>query len=304
MPLRLTRDIEFEYGVVQQVSPLIRRIIANNPGPFTYTGTGTYIIGHKEVAVVDPGPLDAAHIDALVRALSGERVTHMLITHTHLDHSPGCRLLETEHPAPTYGFGPHGGEGSQTDQVEEGADRDFRPDVRVRHGTRIDGGEWHLECVHTPGHTSNHVCYALREEAALFTGDHVMGWSTTVISPPDGDMGSYMHSLELLLERDDRIYYPTHGPPITNPRAHVEGYIEHRLARERQIRECLLAGITRIVDMVPVMYRGTNRALFPAAARSVLAAAVLMHTRDEIACDGDMSVEAELRLRGPEVDVS
>ena len=296
MPLRLEREIEFEYGVAQQLTPLVRRVIAKNPGPFTYTGTGTYVLGYEEVAVIDPGPLDGAHIDSVVAALAGERVTHMLVTHTHLDHSPGCRLLKTHHSAPTYGFGPHGGDASDPNKVEEGADRDFDPDIRVQHGDIIEGNGWSVECVHTPGHTSNHVCFALREERALFTGDHVMGWSTSVISPPDGNMGAYMQSLALLLERDDAVYYPTHGPPITNPKEHVEGFIEHRLARERQIRECLLSGVNRIQDMVPIMYKGTDRVLFPAAGRSVLAAVELMHSKGEIECDERLSVEAELRL--------
>ncbi len=299
MPLRLEREIEFEYGIAQQLSPLIRRVIAKNPGPFTYTGTGTYILGRNEVAVVDPGPADKAHIHALLTALKGERVTHMLVTHTHMDHSPGCRLLKTYHAVPTYGFGPHGGGSRDLTKVEEGADRDFAPDRRVGHGELIEGSGWSVECVHTPGHTSNHMCFALREERALFTGDHVMGWSTSVISPPDGNMGSYMRSLALLLERDDAIYYPTHGPPITNPRGHIEGFIEHRLARERQIRECLLTGVNRIKDMVPIMYKGTNRALFPAAGRSVLAAVDLMHARGEVECDEQLSIEAELRLVVP-----
>lgn len=299
MPLRLEREIEFEYGIAQQLSPLVRRVIARNPGPFTYTGTGTYILGRGEVAVIDPGPLDETHIDAVVAAISGETLTHMLVTHTHLDHSPGCRLLNAHHSAPTYGYGPHGGDASDLNKVEEGADRDFTPDICVQHGELIEGNGWNVECVHTPGHTSNHMCYALREERALFTGDHVMGWSTSVISPPDGNMGAYMQSLALLLERDDALFYPTHGPPITNPQAHVQGFIEHRLARERQIRECLLKGVNKIQDMVPIMYRGTDRVLFPAAGRSVLAAVELMHSREEIECDEQLSVEAELRLVTP-----
>jgi len=294
--LKLEREIEFEYGVADRVSPLVRRLIAHNPSPFTYTGTGTYIIGRGEVAIIDPGPADEAHINALIAALSGESVTHVLVTHTHMDHSPGCRLLKAHCDAPTYGFGPHGGDIADPSTVEEGADRDFVPDVRLRHGDVLEGEGWTLECVHTPGHTSNHMCFCLCEERALFTGDHVMGWSTSVISPPDGCMADYMQSLILLLERDDAIYYPTHGPPVKRPREHVEAFIEHRLARERQIRDCLLAGVTRIVDMVPVMYKGTSRALFPAAARSVLAAVKLMHERGEISVSGDLEVESELAL--------
>ena len=296
MPLRLERRIDFEYGVAQELSPLVRRIIAHNPGPFTYTGTGTYVVGRGQVAVIDPGPSDEAHIAALLAALPGESITHMLVTHTHLDHSPGCRLLKQACSAPTYGFGPHGGDASDPSQVEEGADRDFSPDVRIGNGDLIAGDGWRIECVHTPGHTSNHVCFGLIEERALFTGDHVMGWSTSVISPPDGNMGEYMQSLELLLRRADSLYYPTHGPPITNPRAHVEGFIEHRLAREQQIRECLGKGVNKITDMVPIMYKGTDRVLYPAAARSVLAAVELMYSRGEVGCEDGLGVESALEL--------
>ena len=297
--LRLERAIKFDYGVADRLSPLVRRVIANNPGPFTYTGTGTYIIGRGHVAVVDPGPADEAHINALVVAINGETVSHVLVTHTHMDHSPGCKLLKTYCDAPTYGFGPHGGDLAESSKVEEGADRDFVPDVRVAHGDVLTGDGWSVECVHTPGHTSNHMCFCLSDERALFTGDHVMGWSTSVISPPDGNMGDYMRSLALLLERDDAVYYPTHGPPVWRPRAHIEAFIEHRLARERQIRDCLQRGVTRIVDMVPIMYKGTDRALFPAAARSVLAAVELMHARGEIRANGAPSIESELELWYP-----
>ena len=298
MSLRLEREIEFDYGAVAELSPLVRRVIAKNPGPFTYTGTGTYIIGRGNVAVVDPGPADEAHVNALLAAIDGETLTHVLVTHTHMDHSPGCRLLTAKRDAPTYGFGPHGGDLADLDKVEEGADREFVPDRRVAHGDVLQGAGWSVECVHTPGHTSNHMCFCLREERALFTGDHVMGWSTSVISPPDGNMGDYMRSLALLLERNDEIYYPTHGPPVRAPRDHVEGFIEHRLARERQIRDCLLTGVSRITDMVPIMYKGTDRMLYPAAARSVLAAVELMHARGEIACAGDLGVTSELELSG------
>ncbi len=296
MSLRLQRGIEFEYGIVDELSPLVRRVIAKNPGPFTYTGTGTYIIGRGEVAIIDPGPADQMHINALLSAVEGEAVTHVLVTHTHMDHSPGCKLLKAYQDAATYGYGPHGGDLADASKVEEGADRDFVPDVRVTHGDVLAGEGWSVECVHTPGHTSNHMCFCLSDERALFTGDHVMGWSTSVISPPDGNMGDYMQSLALLLERDDIIYYPTHGPPVRDPRTHVEAFIAHRLARERQIRDCLLSGVTNIVDMVPIMYKGTDRVLFPAAARSVLAAVELMHARGEIDVKGKLGVASELVL--------
>jgi glyoxylase-like metal-dependent hydrolase (beta-lactamase superfamily II) len=267
------RKLDFEYGKAEVLAPGIRRVIANNPSPFTFHGTGTYILGTGSVAVIDPGPDDEAHIDAILACLPGETVSHILVTHTHMDHSPGCRLLQAKTGAPTYAYGPHGaGKIEQGVQVEEGGDMDFDPDHLVTHGEIIQGGDWSVECVYTPGHTSNHLCFQLREQKALFTGDHVMGWSTSIISPPDGDMADYMLSLELLLERDDEIYWPTHGPCIDEPKAHVQAYIAHRLEREQQIIACIKGGTFKIREMVPLMYKDTPEFMYPAAARSVLAA--------------------------------
>lgn len=264
------REIDFKHGAVQQVAPGIRRVIAANPGPFTYTGTGTYIIGEGEVAVIDPGPDMPAHIDALGEALKGESVSHILITHTHIDHSPAAAPLKETTGAQTYGYGPHGGD-ARGDKVEEGGDWDFEPDHRLGHGDIVEGDGWSFEAVHTPGHTSNHLCFAYREEKALFTGDHVMGWSTSVISPPDGNMSDYMASLRLLLERDDAVYWPTHGAPIPDPKPFVRAFIEHREAREEQIMACLNSDARYIPAMVKIMYADIDEGLHPAAANSVLA---------------------------------
>ena len=290
------RELEFEYGAVTELSPLIRRVVARNPSPFTFHGTGTYIVGRGNVAVIDPGPADAAHIDALVRATAGETITHVLVTHTHNDHSPGCRPLADHTAAPTHGYGRHGaGKIEAGVQVEEGGDMDFEPSVQVRDGDVVRGDGWSLECVYTPGHTSNHLCFALPEERALFTGDHVMGWSTSVISPPDGDMASYMASLDKLLARDDTVYWPTHGPSIVEPKTHVRAFIAHRQQREEQIRRCLAAGVTRIADMVPTMYAGVDQRLHGAAARSVFAALAYLVERGEAVCEGDLAVDASFR---------
>lgn len=216
--LALPRDFRCAYGVLEPVSPLIRRIVARNPGPFTFVGTGTYVVGHGRVAVIDPGPALAEHVESLLEALDGETVTHILVTHTHLDHSPAASVLRQRTGAPTLGFGPHGGD-RDGGSVEAGADRDFVPEIILRDGDAVDGADWRLEAVHTPGHTSNHLCFALPQEAALFTGDHVMGWSTSVIAPPDGNMAAYMLALERLLTRPDAIYWPTHGGPIREPHA-------------------------------------------------------------------------------------
>ncbi len=285
------RELEFEYGAVDEVEPGIRRVIANNPSPFTLYGTGTYILGTGNVAVVDPGPADPAHIQALLEALEGETISHVLVTHTHMDHSPGCALLKDHTDAPTYAFGPHGaGKLEEGVPVEEGGDMAFTPDVLVGHGDVIEGDDWSVECVYTPGHTSNHMCYALRESRALFTGDHVMGWSTSIISPPDGDMMAYMVSLELLLERHDRVYWPTHGPCIVEPHAHVKAFIEHRKEREAQIMECVDQGVGLIGDMVPMMYRDTPEYLYPAAGRSTLAAIEYLVKRGALAASDGISL--------------
>jgi glyoxylase-like metal-dependent hydrolase (beta-lactamase superfamily II) len=290
------RQIDFEYGKVARLSPLIRRVIAKNPSPFTFHGTGTYIVGNGDVAIVDPGPVDSAHIAAVLDAVQGERISHVLVTHTHMDHSPGCRLLAEHCDAPRYGYGPHGaGKIEVGVKVEEGGDMDFTPDVTLRNGAIVQGGDWSMEAVYTPGHTSNHLCFQLREEKALFTGDHVMGWSTSIISPPDGDMQNYMASLDLLLQRDDRVYWPTHGPSVVDPKAHVRAFIEHRHEREQQILVCIDKGILKIRDMVPPMYADVPEFMYPAAARSVFAAVVYMVTRGELVADGPLAIDTPYR---------
>ena len=291
------RDLTFEYGAVDQVSPLIRRVIAENPSPFTFHGTGTYIVGRGNVAVIDPGPLVESHIDALERAVAGERVSHIVITHTHRDHSPAARNLKELTGAPTYGFGPHGSGWPDTGgEVEEGADREFDPDVRVRDGERIEGDGWTLEAVHTPGHTSNHLCYAFAEENALFSGDHVMGWSTTVVSPPDGDMQAYMRSLERLMARGEEVFWPTHGTSIRSPSKFVAALLAHRHEREDQIMACLASGTSTIPAMVETMYANVGRHLHAAAARSVQSHLIHMVETGRVHCDGPPGPDTAYRL--------
>ena len=290
------RQLDFTYGTAEQIAPGVRRVIAENPSPFTLYGTGTYILGSGEVAVIDPGPADAAHIEAVLKAVEGETITHILVTHTHMDHSPGCRLLQEHCNAKTYAYGPHGaGKLEQGVPVEEGGDMEFQPDELVRHGDVLQIGDWSVECVYTPGHTSNHMCFQLRETKSLFTGDHIMGWSTSIISPPDGDMAAYLDSLELLLDRDDEVYWPTHGPAITDPKTLVRAFIEHRREREAQIMQCVTDGVELIVDMVPLMYKGTPEFMYPAAARSVFAAVEYMVKRGELKSDGQVNLDARYR---------
>lgn len=291
------RELTFEYGRADRLSPSIRRVIAENPSPFTFHGTGTYIVGRGNVAVIDPGPLIDAHVDALMRALEGETVTHIVITHTHRDHSPAAAPLKELTGAPTYGFGPHGsGRPDSGGEVEEGADRAFTPDVPVRDGERIAGDGWTFEAVHTPGHTSNHLCYSFLEENVLFPGDHVMGWSTTVVSQPDGDMQAYMHSLERLQKRTEAAYWPTHGPSIREPQAFVGALLAHRHEREEQILACLAGGPSTIPEMVETMYTDVAPHLHPAAARSVQSHLVHMVETARVACDGPPGLDTVYRL--------
>jgi glyoxylase-like metal-dependent hydrolase (beta-lactamase superfamily II) len=286
-------ESEIDYGRVERLSPLIRRVTANNPGPFTYRGTGTYIIGAGSVAVIDPGPADDAHLDALAAALTGERIAHILITHTHKDHSPLAGPLQKRLGGTTYGFGAHGsGKALEGVRVEEGGDMAFRPDVEVRDGDVIQGAGYRLECVFTPGHTSNHMCFGLAEENALFTGDHVMGWSTTVIAPPDGDMAAYMASLAKLLTRDDAIYYPTHGAPIAAPHRFVRALIAHRKAREADILRRLNDAPSTIPALVAQIYAGVDKRLHPAAALSVLAHLHKLIAEGRVTADGPPTQEA------------
>jgi glyoxylase-like metal-dependent hydrolase (beta-lactamase superfamily II) len=291
------REFAFEYGKLEPVAPGIRRIVAHNPGPFTFKGTGTYVIGEGEVAVVDPGPDLAEHIDALLASLANEQITHILVTHTHRDHSPAAKAVKAATGASTYGFGPHAGGRRGEKGIEEGGDWDFMPDIVTKDGDLIDGGNWRAEAVHTPGHTSNHLCFALPDAGILLSGDHVMGWSTSVIAPPDGDMAAYMASLDKLLERRDAVYWPTHGPAITEPQAHVRAFIAHRREREAGIIECLKTGCETADAIVSRLYVGLNPSLRGAAGRSVLAHLIDLIGRDIVVSEGPATVNAVYRLR-------
>ena len=318
MQIEHYRDMgEFDYGAVMRMTPLIRRVVCRNPTPFTYKGTGTYIVGAGKVAVVDPGPPLSSHVDDVLAALgSGETVTHVLITHTHSDHSSLTARLQERTGARSYGFGPHGTvrPHDPTDRVDfsayftaqekarfdrewddlpdeikrEGPDLDFRPDERLADGDVVHGGNWTVQAVHTPGHCSNHLCYYLREENSLLSGDHVMGWATSVVSPPDGSMQDYLASLRKLLPLDAERYWPTHGPAVTEPDRYVRAFIAHREDRERQILDSLRDGPRRIADIVPDMYAGYDKRLWYPAANSVYAHMLhLVDTARSRVVDGD-----------------
>ena len=268
----LIRDHAFEYGKPERQSPLVTRITADNPGPFTYTGTGVYMVGTDDVALIDPGPITPAHTKALDNALLGKTLTHILLTHHHSDHSPMAKPLATKYGCKIYGKSPSPPQNGMSEiKLDAGNDPGFAPDIEITHGDIFTGVGWSLKAVHTPGHTSNHICYALPEENTLFSGDHIMGWATSVVIPPDGHMGDYLRSLNLIKDQGYDSIRPTHGPAITKVKPFIQAYIDHRLAREQQIYEAVAAGRHDIMDMVTHIYRDIDKRLYPAAAISVLA---------------------------------
>ncbi len=270
-----------------QLSPLVRRVLADNPSPFTFTGTQSFIVGGGDVAVIDPGPDLPEHVEALLAAVEGERVSAIVCTHTHRDHSPAARALRDATGAPIVGCAPLAlhDDGPRADAE---FDPDYSPDRVLEDGEELSGDGWTLKAVATPGHTSNHLCFELVEERALFSGDHVMGWSTTIVSPPDGDMGAYMASLGKLQQRDDLIYYPAHGPAVEAPQKLLRGLILHRRQRESQIIAELERGEGQIPAMVQRMYRNIDPRLHPAAGRSVLAHLLDLETRGMVASEGEL----------------
>ena len=331
MTIPYVTDIDPEYGKVVEVSPSVRRVIANNPGRFTFTGTGTYIIGRGQVAVIDPGPENDDHVAAILAGLPGEEISHIVVTHTHKDHSPASRALQTATGAPIYGFGRHPvlpeeevlrskpttwdmllptpeeleelkksmafpSDDENEHEQDEPGDMAFNPDVEIGHGDLIKGGTWTLEAVHTPGHISNHLCFGFKEEKSLFSGDHVMGWSTSVIPSPEGAMGEYMDSLYLLLDRNDEFFYPTHGPRIPEPISFTRSLIAHRQDREQQILNCLSEGPMAIPDLVMKMYVETPHILYMAAGQSVYSHLVHMVQKGMVETEGAPSADSIYRL--------
>jgi len=276
----------FPTGLAEQVEPLVRRILAPNPSAFTFSGTQTYVVGRGEVAVIDPGPAEPDHIAAILHAVAGERVTAIVCTHTHRDHSPAAAPLKLATGAEIVGCAPLVlvDNGPRADSA---FDATYAPDRVLADGERISGPGWTLEAVATPGHTSNHLCYSLLESGALFTGDHIMGWSTTVVAPPDGDMAAYMASLDRLIARDDTLYYPAHGGPVEKPQRFARSMASHRKQREGQILRLLGEGDRPIPAMVEKMYVGLDERLVGAAGRSVLAHLIDLRNRGVVAEDGE-----------------
>lgn len=294
------RLLDVAYGRVDAVSPLIRRIIAANPGPFTFTGTGTYIVGRADagarVAVIDPGPADDAHLAALLAAVEDQTVSHVLVTHTHRDHSPLARPFAAAVGAPVLAARPPERVVHASGALDEEDDEAFAPDVILGGGEMLEGDGWTIEAMATPGHASNHMAFVLREENALFSGDHVMGWSTTVVAPPDGDMTAYMASLDAVIARRFSTIWPTHGAPVTEPEPFLEAYRAHRLEREAQIVARLTAGDRRIMDMVPTLYAAIDQRLWPAASLSVWAHLIALVRQGRAVADPEPTLQALYRI--------
>jgi len=295
------RNFDVPAGQADQIAPLVRRIVAPNPGPFTFTGTCSYIVGTGEVAIIDPGPDLPAHTEAVLDAVKNERVAQIVITHTHRDHSPGARAIQTATGAKTFGEGPH--RAARPFQIDEktrldaSGDMDFMPDVRVKDGDLINGKGYALETVLTPGHTMNHAAYALKGTDILFSGDHVMAWSTSIVAPPDGEMHAYMHSLHKLKRRPETIYFPGHGPAVRNAPAFVDRYIAHRDARETAILRSLERGETDIPSLVRAIYIGLNPKLAGAAALMTFAQLEDLVARKLVIADsGVPSLASRFRL--------
>jgi glyoxylase-like metal-dependent hydrolase (beta-lactamase superfamily II) len=296
--LQFDRQFAPAYGEAVAVGPGIQRLTVDNPSPFTFYGTNSYIVGGRSVCVVDPGPESEEHFQALLKALAGREVTHIAVTHTHRDHSPLSARLKAETGAITIAEGPHRAarplHDGETNPFAESSDTGFVPDVALGHGERIEGDGWALTALLTPGHAANHAAFAM-DDGVVFSGDHVMAWSTSIVAPPDGAMADYMASLDMLIARDDRLYLPGHGGPVRNPAAFCRGLRTHRRMRERAILERVKAGDRTIPDMVKAIYRETDPRLHGAAALSVLAHIEDLVEKGEIVTDGPPLLHGEYR---------
>ena len=294
------KKLDLVPDTVDEPASGVRRVMANNPGPFTFKGTLSYIVGRGKVAIVDPGPEDAAHTQALLDAVRGETVTHIFVTHTHRDHSPGVRALKAQTGATVYAEGPHRAARplhiGEHNPLDSSGDHEFMADVRLKDGELVEGDGWVIEGITTPGHTANHMAFALRGKNILFAGDHVMGWSTSVVAPPDGAMSDYMASLHKLARRDEALYFPGHGPAIPDAKRFVNYYILHRRAREASILHRLGKGATDIPTIVRAIYIGIDPRLTGAAGLSVLAHMEDLVARGLVKTDGPTAINGVYRV--------
>lgn len=302
----MSEDITFDRafdapaGQVIEVTPLVRRILAPNPSPFTFTGTCTYIIGRGRVAILDPGPDDPAHVARVLDAVRGEEVSHVFVTHTHRDHSPAAAAVLAATGAVSVGEGPHRParplELGEINPLNSSGDTAFKPDLTIAHGETVAGAGWTMTAIATPGHTANHLAFALAEEDLIFSGDHVMAWATSIVAPPDGAMGDYIRSLERLAAREEKVYLPGHGGPVRNAPSFVRDYIDHRLAREAAILRALERNVGTIPELVRGIYIGLDPKLVNAASLTVLAHLEHLVENGRVATDGQVALDSRFRL--------
>jgi glyoxylase-like metal-dependent hydrolase (beta-lactamase superfamily II) len=290
-------DMNFAYGEARLLAPGVRRIVANNPSPFTFKGTNTYLVGSDSLAVIDPGPDDPDHLASILAAAGACPITHIVITHTHRDHTAGMPALLAKTGARTAGYGHRSatrGTRRTSPSGSEYVEQDFVPDVPLQDGERLTGEGWALTAVHTPGHAPDHLCLALEGTHILFSGDHVMGWNTSVVAPPEGNMRAYLRSLELLLARGDATYLPGHGGQVAEPQRLVRAYLLHRRLREQAILDCIRNGIGSVRDIVPAIYQGLDPKLINAASLSVLAHVEHLIERGLVKCGSPPSFDRDL----------
>jgi glyoxylase-like metal-dependent hydrolase (beta-lactamase superfamily II) len=299
MSLEFETAFEPSYGSAVPVAENVLRVTVNNPGPFTFHGTNSYIVGSQTLAVIDPGPEDSAHFETLMTAIAGRPVSHIFVSHTHRDHSPLAARLKAATGAVTVAEGPHRAARplriGELNPLDASADIDFTPDLHLSDDEVVDGDGWSIRGVFTPGHAANHMSFALEDTGVLFSADHIMAWATTIVAPPDGSMSDYIASLHKLLARDDRIYFPGHGGPVRKPLPFLRGLKAHRKMRERAILERLRAGDRTIPDLVAAIYRDTNPALHGAAGLSVLAHLEDLTSRGDVVAERDVSIDGVFR---------
>lgn len=295
--LKFNTTMDFAYGVTDAMAPGIRRLVASNASALTFKGTNTYLVGTGALAVIDPGPADAAHIDAILKAAGGRPITHILITHAHRDHVDGLEALKAATGAATYGFprAPSSPLSAAEEADSEYVNTAYAPDVPLAHGDRVEGEGWTLAALHTPGHTADHVCFALKGRGIVFSGDHVMAWNTSVVAPPEGRMADYLRSLEILLERRDEMLLPGHGGPVREPRRTVKAYLLHRRWRDQAILEAVRGGADTVRKLMPVIYRDLDEEVAGAARLSLRAHLEHLAERGLIACEDAADVDCVAR---------
>ena len=297
--LPFKKTMNFAYGVPRELAPGVVRIVANNPNHFTFKGTNTYLVGTDTLALIDPGPEDPAHLEAILRTVAARRISHVVITHTHRDHTDGMPALLAATGAKTAGFGHRAlnrGSARTSPSGGEFVERDFVPDVPLADGQRLAGDGWAFTALHTPGHAPDHLCFALEGTSILFSGDHVMGWNTSVVAPPEGNMGAYIRSLQRLTERSDGVYFPGHGGQVDDPQRLVKAFLVHRRMREQAILECIRQGNVTARAIVPIVYKGLDPKLLNAATLSALAHVEHLIERGLVYCDSPLTADRALSV--------